>query len=156
MKAHRIITAAAALLVATSLALPLARADEVSLGDIKRTNLLRHDLSAPGREVIQVLVEFGPGVSAVRHSHPGEELVYVTEGLLEYQLDGRPPVTRQGGRSAVHPTRNAPCGEERRYRQGGRARHLHRRKRQAASRAEQVSGNPRHIKSKPEETNMTT
>ncbi len=97
MKAHRIITAAAALLVATSLALPLARADEVSLGDIKRTNLLRHDLSAPGREVIQVLVEFGPGVSAVRHSHPGEELVYVTEGLLEYQLDGSPPVTVKAG-----------------------------------------------------------
>jgi quercetin dioxygenase-like cupin family protein len=97
MKAHRIITAAAALLIATSLALPAAQAHEVSLGDIKRTNLLRNDLSAPGREVIQVLVEFGPGVSAVRHSHPGEELVYVTEGALEYQLDGRPPLTVKSG-----------------------------------------------------------
>jgi quercetin dioxygenase-like cupin family protein len=97
MKMHRIITAAAALLVATSLALPVAQAQEVSLGDIKRTNLLRNDLSVPGREVIQVLVEFGPGVTAVRHSHPGEELVYVTEGSLEYQLDGRPPVTVKAG-----------------------------------------------------------
>jgi quercetin dioxygenase-like cupin family protein len=97
MKTHRIITAAAALLVATSLALPVAQADEVSLGDIKRTNLLRNDLSAPGREVIQVLVEFGPGVTAARHSHHGEELVYVTEGLLEYQLEGRPPVTLKAG-----------------------------------------------------------
>ena len=69
----------------------------MSLGDIKRTNLLRNDLSAPGREVIQVLVEFGPGVTAARHSHPGEELVYVTEGSLEYQLDGRPPVTLKAG-----------------------------------------------------------
>ena len=97
MKTHRIITAAAALLVAATLALPVAQADEVSLGDIKRTNLLRKDLSAPGREVIQVLVEFDPGVSAVRHSHPGEELVFVTEGALEYQLDGRPPVTVKAG-----------------------------------------------------------
>jgi quercetin dioxygenase-like cupin family protein len=97
MKTHRIIAAAAALLVATSLALPVAQADEVSLGDIKRTNLLRNDLGAPGREVIQVLVEFAPGVSAVRHSHPGEELVYVTEGTLEYRLDGRPPVTVKAG-----------------------------------------------------------
>ena len=97
MKTHRIITAAAALLVATSLALPVARADEVNLGDIKRTNLLRKDLSVPGREVIQVLVEFEPGVTAVRHSHPGEELVYVTEGALEYQLDGKPPVTVKAG-----------------------------------------------------------
>jgi quercetin dioxygenase-like cupin family protein len=89
MKTHRIIRAAAALLVATSLALPVAQADEVSLGDIKRTNLLRNDLSAPGREAIQVLVEFGPGVTAVRHSHPSEELVFVTEGSLG-STAGRP------------------------------------------------------------------
>ena len=75
----------------------MAKAHEVSLGDIKRTNLLRNDLSAAGREVIQVLVEFGPGVSAVRHSHPGEELVYVTEGALEYKLDGKPPLTVKAG-----------------------------------------------------------
>jgi quercetin dioxygenase-like cupin family protein len=91
------IAAVAALLVATSLALPVAQADEVNLGDIKRTNLLRNDLSVPGREVIQVLVEFGPGVTAVRHSHPGEELVYVTEGSLEYRLDGSPPVIIKAG-----------------------------------------------------------
>jgi quercetin dioxygenase-like cupin family protein len=98
MKTRRIITAAAAaLLVATSLAVPVARADEVSLGDIKRTNLLRNDLSAPGREVIQVHVAFEPGVTAARHSHHGEELVYVTEGELEYQLDGRSPVILKAG-----------------------------------------------------------
>jgi quercetin dioxygenase-like cupin family protein len=97
MKTLRIIAAAAALFLATASTLPMAQADEVSLGDIKRTNLLRNDLSASGREVIQVLVEFAPGVSALRHSHPGEELVYVIEGALEYQLDGRPPLTVKAG-----------------------------------------------------------
>lgn len=92
MNIRRIIRAAAAMLVASSLALPTVQAHEVSLGDIKRTDLLRNDLSVSGREVIQVLVEFGPGVTAARHAHPGEELVYVTEGSLEYRLDGRPPV----------------------------------------------------------------
>jgi quercetin dioxygenase-like cupin family protein len=96
MKTLRIIAAAAALFVATGSTLPV-KAHEVSLGDIKRTNLLRNDLSFAEREVIQVLVEFGPGVSAVRHSHPGEELVYVTEGALEYQLDGRPPLIVKAG-----------------------------------------------------------
>jgi len=116
MKTHRIIKAVAALIVATSLALPMAQAEEVSLGDIKRTNLLRNDLSAPGREVIQVLVEFGPGVEAARHSHPGEELVYVTEGLLEYQLEGRPPVTLKAGdvlfipAGVIHSARNVGTG----------------------------------------------
>jgi quercetin dioxygenase-like cupin family protein len=103
MNTHRIIKAAAALLIATSLALPVAQAHEVSLGDIKRTNLLRNDLSAPGREVIQVLVEFQPGVEAARHSHPGEELVYVTEGALEYRLDGRPPVIVKAGEVLLIP-----------------------------------------------------
>ncbi len=96
MKTH-LILAAAVLLVATSLPLPVAQAQEVSLGNIKRTNLMRNDLSTPGREVIQVLVEFAPGVSAARHSHPGEELVYVTEGAMEYQLGYQPWVTVKAG-----------------------------------------------------------
>jgi quercetin dioxygenase-like cupin family protein len=47
--------------------------------------------------VIQALVKFAPGASAPRHSHPGEELVYVVEGAFEYQLDGRPPVIVKAG-----------------------------------------------------------
>mgnify|MGYP006383605285 CR=1 FL=1 len=97
MKTLRVIAAAAALFVATGSTLPVAKAHEVSLGDIKRTNLLRNDLSAAGREVIQVLVEFGPGVSAVRHSHPGEEFIYVPEGAIEYKLDGKPPLIVKAG-----------------------------------------------------------
>ena len=58
---------------------------------------MKEDLSVPGREVVQVLVEFAPGVVAAKHNHPGEELVYVIEGALEYRLDGRPPVTVKAG-----------------------------------------------------------
>jgi len=46
----------------------------------KRTDLQRHDLSAPGREVIQVRVDFEPGYVAPMHTHPGEEIIYVIEG----------------------------------------------------------------------------
>ena len=64
---------------------------------VKRTDLQQHDLSVPGREVVQVRVDIAPGVLAPNHSHPGEEIVYVIEGLLEYQLEGRPPVTLKAG-----------------------------------------------------------
>lgn len=64
---------------------------------LTRTDLLRNDLSVPGREVIQVLVEFAPGAAAPNHSHPGEEIAYVVEGSLEYMLEGRPPVTLKPG-----------------------------------------------------------
>ena len=113
MKTSRII-AVAALITASALALHAALAQQP---DIKRTDLLRHDLSAPGREAIQVLVEFAPGVSFPRHAHPGEELVYVVEGVLQYQLDGKPPVTLKAGEvlfipdGAVHAVKNVGSGK---------------------------------------------
>lgn len=64
---------------------------------IKRTDLLRHDLGTPGREVVQVRVDFDPGVAFGKHTHPGEEIAYVLEGSLEYQVDGKPPVTLKAG-----------------------------------------------------------
>src|SRR5262245_31833658 len=64
---------------------------------IKRTDLQRHDLSVTGREVVQTRIDIAPGMVAARHSHPGEEIIYVIEGSLEYQLDGKPPVTLKAG-----------------------------------------------------------
>ena len=91
---------AAALIIASLLIPNIASAQQP---DIKRTDLLRHDLSVPGREASQVLVEFAPGVSFPKHSHPGEELVYVVEGSLEYTLDGSAPVTLKAGESLFIP-----------------------------------------------------
>jgi quercetin dioxygenase-like cupin family protein len=63
----------------------------------KRTDLQRHDLSVPGREVIQVRVDFDPGYVAPRHTHFGEEIIYVLEGTLEYQIEGQGTVTVRPG-----------------------------------------------------------
>ena len=108
MKTKRVI-AVALLTVGIGLALHAARAQQPG---IKRTELQRHDLGIPGREVVQVLVELAPGVEFGKHTHPGEEIVYVVEGLLEYQLDGKPPVTLKAGEvlfipaGAVHAAKN--------------------------------------------------
>ncbi len=64
---------------------------------IKRTDLQQHDLSIPGREMVQVRVEFAPGALVAKHTHPGEEIVYVLEGEFEYQLEGKAPVTLKAG-----------------------------------------------------------
>jgi quercetin dioxygenase-like cupin family protein len=63
----------------------------------KRTDLQRHDLSVAGREAVQVRVDIGPGEIAPKHRHPGEEIIYVLEGILEYGLEGKPPVTLKTG-----------------------------------------------------------
>jgi quercetin dioxygenase-like cupin family protein len=103
----------AVLIVGSALALPLVLAQGPG---ITRTDLQRHDLSVPGREVVQVLVAFAPGVVAPRHSHPGEEIVYGVEGLLEYRLDGKPPLTLKAGEvlfipaGTIHEVRNVGSG----------------------------------------------
>jgi len=62
-----------------------------------RTDLQRHDLSIPNREVWQLRVTFAPGASFPRHKHPGEEIIYVLEGAIEYDVDGKSPVTLKAG-----------------------------------------------------------
>jgi quercetin dioxygenase-like cupin family protein len=37
-----------------------------------------------------VRVDFDPGYVSPRHTHPGEEIIYVLEGTLEYQIEGQP------------------------------------------------------------------
>jgi len=85
---------ATALALAMMLPLPAARAQQAG---VTRTDLQRHDLSAPGREVIQARVELAPGVAFGKHWHPGEEIIYVLEGALEYEVEGKPPVTLRAG-----------------------------------------------------------
>ena len=81
----------------------------------KRTDLQRHDLSAPGREVIQVRVDFDPGYASPRHTHPGEEIIYVIEGLLEYEIDGKPAKVKAGDvlfvpAGTIHSAKNVGSG----------------------------------------------
>ena len=54
-----------------------------------RTDLQRHDLSVRGWESLQALVSFAPGSSFPRHKHPGEEIIYVTQGTIEYEVNGK-------------------------------------------------------------------
>ena len=37
------------------------------------------------------------GVMVPKHTHPGNEIMYVLEGTLEYQVEGRAPITLGAG-----------------------------------------------------------
>ena len=79
---------------------------------IERTDLQQHDLSAPGREVVQNRVEISPEALPYKHFHYGEEIIYVLEGELEYQIEGEPTRTVKAGEAlmvpaeAVHAVKN--------------------------------------------------
>jgi quercetin dioxygenase-like cupin family protein len=83
---------------------------------INRIDLQRHDLSIPGREVIQNRVEITPEAPPLRHFHHGEEIIYVLEGELEYQIEGEPARVVKAGEAltvaaeAVHAVKNVGGG----------------------------------------------
>ena len=107
------IIAVAVLIVGSGLTLHVARAQQPG---VMRTDLQRHDLSVPGREVVQARVELDPGVASSKHWHPGEEIIYVLEGSLEYEVEGKPPVTLKAGdvlfipAGTVHAAKNVGSG----------------------------------------------
>lgn len=97
-------------LLAVAIAL-LACAPQAQQAGTKRTPLQQHDLSAPGREVVQVRVDFDPGYLSPRHRHPGEEIIYVIEGTLEYDIGGKVSRVKAGDvlfvpAGVVHSARN--------------------------------------------------
>ena len=107
------VMAMATLIAGSALAPHAAQAQQAG---IKRTDLQRHDLSVPGREAVQVRVDIDPGVAFGKHTHPGEEIIYVIEGTLEYEIEGKPPVTLKAGdvlfipAGTIHSAKNPGSG----------------------------------------------
>ncbi|QAY79790.1 cupin domain-containing protein [Sphingosinicella sp. BN140058] len=100
----------------TVAAAPPAEPLKAAQAGITRVDLDKNDLGIAGREAVRVRVDFAAGAEAARHSHPGEELVYVLAGTLEYRLDGHSPVTLRTGdvlfipADAIHAVRNVGAG----------------------------------------------
>ncbi len=83
---------------------------------INRVDLQHHDLSVPGRKVIQNRVELSAEAPPFRHFHYGEEVIYVLEGKLEYTIEGEGTRTVSAGEAltvpaqAIHSVKNVGEG----------------------------------------------
>jgi quercetin dioxygenase-like cupin family protein len=57
-------------------------------------------------------VEISHEAPLIRHKHPGEEIIYLLEGSLEYQVEGEAPTTLKAGEvffvpaETIHAVRN--------------------------------------------------
>ena len=115
MRTFRVVAAAALALLALASIAALHVVGAQQAG-VDRMELQRRDLGTPGREVVQVRVELEPGVRFPPHTHPGEEVIYVIEGVWEYVIDGE-TVTAEAGdvlfvpAGAIHSARNAGTGK---------------------------------------------
>ena len=85
---------------------------------IKRTELLRTDLTGiAGREVVIYIADVAPGAAGGKHTHAGDEFVYILEGVLVVDRDGNEPLRLKQGETAhltpdvVHAARNGSDSE---------------------------------------------
>jgi quercetin dioxygenase-like cupin family protein len=69
----------------------------------KRTVLQQADISVPGREAITAVGDFQPGATPGRHTHAGEEIGYILEGVLLVEQDAKPAVTLKAGQAFLIP-----------------------------------------------------
>jgi quercetin dioxygenase-like cupin family protein len=65
---------------------------------VKRTELLRTDIvGVEGREAVVFTAEIVPGGVAPKHTHPGDEVVYVLQGSWVLEREGKNAVTLKPG-----------------------------------------------------------
>jgi quercetin dioxygenase-like cupin family protein len=73
----------------------------------KLTPILRKDLEQQGQRVeesVVSLVEFGPGVGAPWHMHPGaQEILYALDGNLVVEVEGEGPLMLRTGECSIIP-----------------------------------------------------
>jgi quercetin dioxygenase-like cupin family protein len=70
---------------------------------ITRTVVTRGDVAAPDQEAVLAKVEIAPGGVAGWHTHPGDEISYVSEGEATLMIAGQPPRKVVAGQGFVIP-----------------------------------------------------
>src|SRR6516225_11388740 len=70
-------------------------------GRTNRTVLKRGDLTGTDMEIVIRVLEVPPGSSIERHTHPGEEAVYVLDGATLQWPDGK-EVSRPTGEAGIN------------------------------------------------------
>ena len=66
---------------------------------VTRKILLKQDSPVPGYEEALVMVEIPSGGREGRHTHPGSVIIYVQEGTLTFDNEGKPTATYKPGDS---------------------------------------------------------
>ena len=90
---------AVAVLVAGVFASPTAKAQQ-------RSVLSKTDISdTPGKEGVVLSVVIPAGLAGGKHYHPGDEFLYLVEGALTIEIDGKAPVTLKPGETLHIPSK---------------------------------------------------
>jgi quercetin dioxygenase-like cupin family protein len=115
---HKAIFPILALIATASLCVTTAQIAYAQQQPIKRTDLLKtHLAEIEGKEMHVWVADIAPGATTGSHFHPTPRFVYVLEGAVILELDGKPPQTFSAGQAFVelpnerHNFRNASTTE---------------------------------------------
>jgi quercetin dioxygenase-like cupin family protein len=107
-----------ALIAGTALGMVGSQVASAQQQAIKRTDLLKSGLHEIQDDEMHVWVaDIASGAATGRHSHPTPRFVYVIEGAVVLELDGKSPQTFKAGQafaempSEIHNFRNASTTE---------------------------------------------
>ena len=75
--------------ILATIAITTACAQAQSTPQVKRTILLKQDMTLPGREAVVAAIELQPGSAEGRHTHPAELYVYLIEGEIVLESEGK-------------------------------------------------------------------
>jgi quercetin dioxygenase-like cupin family protein len=64
---------------------------------VKRNLVFKQDMTIPGREAVMAWVELPAGSREGKHTHPAEVYVFVSEGTVQLQAEGKPDATLKAG-----------------------------------------------------------
>ena len=92
------LAAVASVCLAPALFTPVALAQTA---EPHRVVLKTADLTGTDKEIIIAVLEVPPGSAIARHTHPGEEAVYVLEGARLQMPDGK-EIDRPSGQAGVN------------------------------------------------------
>ena len=109
-------TAALVLIFGTALYIGQPSLAHAQQATIKRTDLAKADQSATDAGALWI-ADIPAGGATGRHTHPTPRFVYVLEGSVILEMDGKPPQTFRAGEAfaelpgMVHNFRNASASE---------------------------------------------
>jgi quercetin dioxygenase-like cupin family protein len=93
--------AAALCAIGLAVAMPALAQKPAAPSALKRTEVYRADVAAQGHEAVVMKVELAAGGHAGRHTHPGDEISYISDGDATLLVDGEAPRKLKAGEAFV-------------------------------------------------------
>ena len=92
---------------AAALAPNFARADDPP--KVVRSVVLKEDIAVPDHEGVMAKVDIPPGATEGKHTHPADAFIFVLQGAVEQEIDGKPTVTLKAGDVVHIPANTVHC-----------------------------------------------